>query len=287
LININRKGGNLLKRLGGFLFITMTFSFFLVACAFSDNTGSTELEQEKKEIGSVEGEQEKENEKEEDIESTEEETEPEKADSTEYEACKGILFSVGEEIDGRVLADCVVEAMLVQQTGTHIVKDESGITATVDFKWDPHFSLATHNDEFSVILKEDTGWMKTLDGRWIQEDPNSTHPETITANTIIQGYRVFADPRFIGEFLAMVNTWTVAGEEPVPDTDSFADKAWKLTTDDVIDMEISVVSDLEFWITSDYLGAYFVATGTMGNVSARTSNTFTQWGGEVDIPEPE
>ncbi|WP_036689489.1 hypothetical protein [Paucisalibacillus globulus] len=278
-----------MKRLGVFIFIVMTFFYFLVACASSDNTGSKELEQDKKGTESVESKQEDESEetKEEDIESTEEETESEKADTKEYAACKGILFSVGEEIDGRVLADCVIEAMLVQQTGTHIVKDESGITTTVDFKWDPHFSLATHNDEFSVVLKEDTGWMKTLDGRWIQEDPNSTHPETITANAVINGYRVFADPRFIGEFLAMVNTWTVAGEEPVPDADSFADKAWKLTTDDVIDMEISVVSDLEFWITSDYLGAYFVATGTMGNVSARTSNTFTQWGGEVDIPEPE
>lgn len=275
-----------LKRLS--VLIIMALCFLLVACAASDKTESDNINQQsdaeqrdqggKEDVSTDEGEEQ---------ESTEDETESEVGSNTEYESCKGILFSVSQEIEGSVLGDCIVEAMLAQQSGSHIVKDESGIHTTVDFKWDPHFSLAVDNEEFAVILKEDTGWMKTLDGRWIQEDPNSDHPEVRMANTIIQGYRVFADPRFIAELLGMVNTWTVVGEEKVPDREAFTDTAWKLTSDDVIDMQISVISDFEFWITSDYLGAYFVATGSAGGISVQTSNTFTQWGDEVDIPDPE
>lgn len=266
----------------------MVWICFLVACNVSDNAGSEDVNQQSEEEQSNQGGKEDVSaDQGEDKENIEDETESEVGDITEYESCKGILFSVSQEVDGSVLGDCIVEAMLAQQTGTHIVKDESGIRTTVDFKWDPHFSLAVDNEEFAVILKEDTGWMKTLDGRWIQENPNTDHPEVMMANTIIQGYRVFADPRFIAELLGMVNTWTVVGEETVPDAEAFTDTAWKLISDDVIDMEISVVSDFEFWITSDYLGVYFVATGTAGDISVRSSNTFTQWGGDVDIPDPE
>lgn len=75
---------------------------------------------------------------------------------------------------------------------------------------------------------------------------------------------------------------------PVPDAEAFTDTAWKLTTDEEIDRNISILSELEFWITNEYLGAYFAGTATMeGGLSDRSSNTFSQWGEEVDIPEPE
>src|SRR5690606_27426260 len=154
--------------------------FLLVACAASDNTGSEDVNQQSEEEQLDQWDKEDVSaDEEEEQESTEDETESEVESNTEYESCKGILFSVSQEIDGNVLGDCVVEAMLAQQTGTHIVKDESGIHTTVDFKWDPNFSLAVDNEEFAVILKEDTGWMKTLDGRWIQENPNTDHPEVM------------------------------------------------------------------------------------------------------------
>ena len=53
------------------------------------------------------------------------------------------------------------------------MNQESGIETTVDFKWDPYFWINAHNPDFSVIIKEDTGWMRTIDGKWVQEDPSS------------------------------------------------------------------------------------------------------------------
>ncbi|GGA80301.1 hypothetical protein [Ornithinibacillus halotolerans] len=262
-----------MKRLGVFSFIVMLL-FTITACASSDSEDS------KKEAMSEETKEEKK-------ESSEEESETAEDSSTEYETCKGLLLSVSQEIEGDALAECVVEAMLVQQSGTQIVKNDSGITTIVDFQWVPHFSLSASNGEYSVILRGDTGWMQTLDGRWVQEDLNSTHPETKTANVVIQGFRTFVDPRFIGELLGKVSSWTVVGEKIIPDKDAFTDVAWKLISDDVVDMEISTISDFELYITNDYLVAYFAATGTMGDISARNSNTFTQWGNEVDIPNPE
>ncbi|GGA90070.1 hypothetical protein GCM10008025_35830 [Ornithinibacillus halotolerans] len=204
----------------------------------------------------------------------------------DYPSCEGIIFEAGKEIDGSTLADCVVEAMISQQSGSHIVRDDTGFSSTVDFKWDPNFSLSLHSNEFSVVLKEDTGWVNTGTG-WIQADSNSTEPEVMMATSLIDLYRVFSDPRFIAEYLGAVPTWTVVGEESTPDSEAFVDIAWKLTSDDVVDMGLSVLTDWEYWITSDYLGAYFAATGTSGDFTVRTSNTFIQWGGEVEIPDPE
>nr|WP_144924414.1 hypothetical protein [Paenibacillus bovis] len=213
--------------------------------------------------------------------------EPDDEKLTEYEGCNSVLLSTSQEISGSDLANCVLEAMIMQQTGTHIVKNNSGITTTVDFTWNPFFAMSVDNGQFGAVLTEDTGWMQTHDGRWIEENHNSTHPETIIANTVIKGYRTFVDPQFIAELLGQVSMWSVVGEDDIPDSDAFTNKAWKLTSEDVIDMEISIISELEFWITNDYLAAYFVATGTIGDLSDRSSNTFTQWGGKVEIPTPE
>lgn len=265
-----------------YLILIFIFSVLISACSSSEKGGDkgSELEKEVSSGKVVDTDKVKED----DIEEK-----PDSADEklTEYESCDGVLLSTSQEIYGSDLANCVLEAMVMQQTGTHIVKNNSGITTTVDFTWNPNFTMSVDNGQFGAVLTEDTGWMQTLDGRWVQENQNSTHPETIMANTVINGYRTFADPQFIAELLGRVSKWTVVGEQEVPDSDAFIDKAWKLSSEDAIDMEISIISDLEFWITNDYLAAYFVGTGTMGELSDRSSNTFTQWGGKVEIPTPE
>lgn len=213
---------------------------------------------------------------------------PEADKHSAIEGCDGVLLSTSQTVAGKDLENCFVEAMMLQQTGTHVVKNNSGITTIIDFQWNPSFSMMTNNGEHGVILYEDTGWMETKDGRWVQEDRNSDHPEVKLATMIVQGFRTYADPRFIGEILGEVSTWTVIEEGPVPDAEAFTDTAWKLTTDEEIDRNISILSELEFWITNEYLGAYFAGTATMeGGLSDRSSNTFSQWGEEVDIPEPE
>ena len=46
------------------------------------------------------------------------------------------------------------------------------------------------------------------------------------------------------------------------------------------------LSDVGLWIGADHLGVYHVATGTIGDISETTANTFVQWGEPVDIPDP-
>lgn len=269
------------------IFILLLIFLLLSACNSSSEKEMNSVAEQGDKVEEATDSDMDESDKNNDIADDSEDTASESEDHGALEGCDGVLLSTSQEIAGEDLKNCFVEAMVMQQTGTHIVKNSSGITTNITFQWNPSFSMVTDNGEFGVILNENTGWMETQDGRWVQENANSDHPEVILANTIVQGYRTFADPRFIGEILGMVSTWTVVEEDIVPDSEAFTDKAWKLTTDEEIDMNISLLSELEFWMTNDYLGAYFAGTATMEGVSDRTSNTFSQWGGEVDIPDPE
>ncbi|WP_169053983.1 hypothetical protein [Agromyces sp. H66] len=46
------------------------------------------------------------------------------------------------------------------------------------------------------------------------------------------------------------------------------------------------LSDVQLYLRPDHLGAYAMGTGSFGGITTTTSNTFLQWGGDVDVPDP-
>ena len=69
--------------------------------------------------------------------------------------------------------------------------------------------------------------------------------------------------------------------------DAAANAAWLLTPDTPMTILGVALSDVQLWLRPDHLGAYFVGTGSMAGISVTTSNTFLEWGGQIDISVPE
>jgi hypothetical protein len=216
---------------------------------------------------------------------TEETTTPQETQATPIE-CNGIVFEKDAIIDGNQLAHCMMAAMLAAKSGSHIVQSTSGSHSAVDFKWDPEFAMSVKSDHISIVLYEDTGWMQLEDGRWIEESDESLDSDSLVAANTIKLTRAFAHPYMITQYLALNSKWKVIDELDVPAEEAFTDVAWKLVPDSPINFEGLTISDVELWLTNEYLGAYYIATVNVMNVKDTTSNTFTQWGEPVTIPEP-
>lgn len=200
--------------------------------------------------------------------------------------CEGIIFESNAVIEGTKLANCMMAAMLAAGTGTHRLESTAEPAAIVDFLWDPDFSLNVREGENSVIIKGNTGWVKNDKGKWIQEEDNSLDPEIQLANIIIKMVRAFSNPMVLRDYIELSPTWIVVGEESVPAEDAVTDIAWHLVPKGPIHLDDITLTDVGLWLTSGYLGAYYVSTSSGMGFTVTSSNTFLQWGEKVEIPDP-
>lgn len=207
-------------------------------------------------------------------------------DHAELAACKGIVFKDGDKIEGTRLADCMVEAMMNAGTGTQLVKDSNGNHSIVHFQWNPDYSMYVEGPEQSVVIEGEKGWFQQPGLGWVEENDQSSDPDVVLATNIIKLTRVFAHPIMLRDYLAKSPTWTVVGQEPVPDQDAFVDVAWHLEAEVPLEMMGVTLTDVDLWITNNYLGAYYASTGTAGGFTTTASHTFMQWGEPVEIPKP-
>lgn len=208
--------------------------------------------------------------------------------TSNLDECEGIRFEKDAIIDGNQLASCIMAAMLKVETGTHKVVSDDGPSTIVDFQFTPEFSLSADNGETVIIVKDNDGWMKMPSGKWYSEfdDSDDLDSEALIASNTIQLTRVFAHPNTITQFLALTTSWKVVDQSKVPAEDAFVDKAWQLVPTEPVIMEGTEFTDVELWITDDYLGAYYTSTAKMMGMSTTSSDTFMQWGEPVTIVNP-
>ncbi|MER2128361.1 hypothetical protein NSQ62_09085 [Solibacillus sp. FSL H8-0523] len=207
--------------------------------------------------------------------------------STSFETpqqCITIKFEKDALINGNELAHCMMATMLAAKTGSHFAQTSTAST-NVDFKFDPQYSMYVENEDMSIIIHENTGWLKQ-EGQWIEEDDTSEDMDVILATNTIKLTRVFSHPYMITQYLAAVSQWKVIDFGEVPDNKAFVKTAWQLVPEGPVNLEGMTLSDVELWITDEYLGAYYVSTGNIAGITETTSNTFTQWGEPITIPEP-
>lgn len=215
--------------------------------------------------------------------STEESTgTDEEPDGVAIGECEGILLEAGAELDGTDLGACMSAAMLAAGSGAHVVENSTG-TSYAQYEWTPEFSMHVEG-EVEVVIRGDDGWMLTPESGWVRGDTGSADPEEMMAGTMVELVRAFGDPRSIGSMLAQTD-WTIVENGSVPSSEALADIAWLLEPTGSIEMFGVSASDVQLWLGADYLGVYYVATASAMGITDTTSNTFTQWGEPVDIPD--
>lgn len=211
-----------------------------------------------------------------------EEPTDEPTDAVALPECEPVLLESGAEISGADLSACMSAAMLAAGSGSHVVETSTG-TSTVDFQWTPEFSMHSQGD-IDVVVRGDTGWVDTGTG-WVRGDPDSSDPQEAMAGTLLELVRAFGDPRGMTSIFTQTS-WQVVEEAPVPATGAVTDTAWLLQPQGTMEMFGVAMSDVQLWLGADHLGVYFVGTGSTMGVTETTSNTFTQWGEPVEIPDP-
>ena len=222
---------------------------------------------------------------------TDDSTEPNEEDTVKEiiaaNTCEGLVLKKDEVIDGAKLSKCLMDTMLAAKTATYRSDTGTGSFGLIDVQWDPLFSASFHSDEQQLIIKENEGWIKTPESGWIKESDPNVAPEDVPLQNAIKLARVSMSPEGITQYFTFVNTWTVVEKETVPDQEAFLQTAWHLVpTEDPYNMQDVKISNSHLYLADNFLIAYYESTATIAGFSAKGINVFTQWGGEINIPEP-
>ena len=223
--------------------------------------------------------------------STDDSTEPNKEPTIEEiiaaNSCEGLVLKKDEVLNGAQLSNCLMDTMLVAKTATYRSDTGTGSFGLIDVQWDPLFSASFHSNEQQLIIKDNEGWIKTPESGWIKESDPNVAPEDIPLQNAIKLARVSMSPTGITQYFTFVNTWTVVEKETVPDQEAFLQTAWHLVpTEDPYIMQDVKISNSHLYLADNFLIAYYESTASIAGFSAKGINVFTQWGGEVNIPEP-
>lgn len=202
-------------------------------------------------------------------------------------SCEGIVLKEDEIIDGKQLSKCLMDTMLVAKTATYKLESSDGSNGMVDVQWDPLFSANFYSNDQQIIIKDNEGWIHTPEVGWIKESDQSVSSEQVAYQNAIKLARGVMSPEGITQYFAFVNTWKVLKKDAVPDNETFIQTAWHLVpTEDPYTFEGITISDSHLYLADNFLIAYYVNSASVAGFAARNSNAFTQWGGEIEIPEP-
>ena len=201
--------------------------------------------------------------------------------------CDGLVLKKDEIIDGAQLSKCLMDTMLVAKTATYKLESSDGLNGVIDVQWDPLFSANFHSKDQQIIIKDNEGWIHIPEVGWIKESDTSVSFDEIAYQNAITIARAVMSPEGITQYFALVNSWLVVDKEAVPDQDAFIPSAWHLVpTEDPYSLEGIMISDSHLYLADNFLIAYYVSSASIAGFTARNSNAFTQWGGEIEIPEP-
>jgi hypothetical protein len=201
--------------------------------------------------------------------------------------CEGLVLKKDEVINGSQLSKCLMDTMLFAKTATYRSDSDDGSYGLIDVQWDPLFSASFHSNEQQLIIKDNEGWIKTPESGWIKESDPNVAPEDVPLQNAIKLARVTMSPAGITQYFTFVNSWTVIEKESVPDEEAFLQTAWHLVpTVDPYKVQDLTISNSHLYLADNFLIAYYESTATIAGHSAKGRNIFTQWGGEINIPEP-
>ncbi len=202
-------------------------------------------------------------------------------------SCEGLILKKDEVVDGKQLSKCLMDTMLVAKTATYKLESSDGSNGVIDVQWNPLFSANFHSKDQQIIIKDNEGWIHNPEVGWVKESDPSVGPDEIPYQNAIKIARGVMSPEGITQYFSFVNSWQVVDKEAVPDQKAFIPSAWHLVpTEDPYTFDGITISDSHLYLADNFLIAYYANSAGVAGFTARNSNAFTQWGGEIQIPEP-
>ncbi|RLP83058.1 hypothetical protein D9V34_07400 [Mycetocola lacteus] len=189
-------------------------------------------------------------------------------------SCAGLNLSLGAQLEGGALGQCVSAALSSYGSGRmHLTADTFG---EVEFTYDPSYSFSAHlegpSGPISMRYVDGEMWVDSGTGP-VKGDPNSDDPAEQLVAVTGELYRFYSDLQQTAELIAAQPAWTVDSardQVTMPGGDTI--ESYKIVSDGAFSWNGMPVSEFILWFGDDWL-----PVGTQATVDfLGTSGTHTQ-----------
>ena len=200
------------------------------------------------------------------------------------ESCGALSLVEGTTISGDDLGDCMVDYLAFAGSGASNMTSDTASSRMVWRMTDEYEAYAELDSGMRMTATGGRAWVDFGDTGWVEADPGT--PGMEVAYGIVQAWREMSAPELVRRMIAAAPVWDVGPSRDVELPDGTSRTLAEVTAASPFAWSGATVTAMTLWM--DEPGRIILQETTAGaaGFTATSTTHFTQWGGEVEIPDP-
>ena len=199
-------------------------------------------------------------------------------------SCAALSLVEGTTIGGSDLGACMVDYLAFAGSGASSTTSETTSSRMVWRMADDYEAYAELDSGMRMTATGGRAWVDFGDGAWVEADPAT--PGMEVAFGIVQAWREMSAPELVRRMVASAPVWNVGPARDLELPDGTSRRLTGVTAASPFVWSGATVTAMTLWM--DEPGRIILQETTAGAAGfTATSRTHaTQWGGDVEIPDP-
>lgn len=199
-------------------------------------------------------------------------------------SCGALSLVEDTTISGDDLANCMVDYLAFAGSGASEMTSENSSSRMVWRMKDAYEAYGELDSGVRMITTGEAAWVDFGDTGWIKVDP--TTPGMEVAFGVVEAWRETTAPEVTRRMIAAAPVWEVGPSRDVELPDGTSRNLAEVRAAAPFQWGGATIEAMTFWM--DEPGRMILQEATAGAAGFTASSTthYTQWGGEVEIPNP-
>lgn len=199
-------------------------------------------------------------------------------------SCAALSLDEGTTISGDDLADCMVDYLAYAGSGASEMSSETVSSRMVWRMTDAYEAYAELDSGVRMTATGDAAWVDFGGTGWVKVDPAT--PGMEVAFGIVEAWRQATAPEMTRRMIAAAPVWEVGPSRSVELPDGTSRTLAEVRAAAPFQWGGATLEAMTFWMEEPGKMILQEATAGAAGFTATSTTHFTQWGGEVEIPDP-
>ncbi|WP_310238187.1 hypothetical protein [Luteimonas terrae] len=187
-------------------------------------------------------------------------------------------------MSGNDLGDCMVDYLAFAGSGASQMTSETASSRMVWRMRDAYEAYAELDSGVRMAVTGGAAWVDFGDTGWVKVD--RTTPGMEVGFGIVEAWREMTAPEMMRGMIAAAPVWEVGPTRDVELPDGTSRNLAKVSAAAPFNWGGATLYAMTFWMEEPGRMILQEATAGAAGFTATSTTHYTQWGGEVDIPDP-
>lgn len=199
-------------------------------------------------------------------------------------SCGALSLVEGASISGDALGECLADYLAFAGSGAFTMRSETVSSRTVWRMGDEYEAYAALDSGVRMTTTGGRSWVDFGDTGWVEADPST--PGMEVGFGIVKAWREATGPEVTRRMIAAAPEWKVGAWRDMALPDGTSRHLAGVTATAPFHWGGATIDAMTLWMDEPGRIILQLATAGAAGFTADTTTHYTQWGGEVAIPDP-